>query len=286
MENMEFKMTTNLAAEIPQQIGFNYDQLKAELAERLDRYKGIVVTEDTIREAKADRATLNKLKTAIDARRKDVKKAYMAPFDDFEKRCKELTALIDEPIKLIDNQLAGFEQTRREEKMKQIREAYAACIDHENQEIIPLERIADQRWLNATATMKSVEDKLKAWNDKVTTECQVLNSVDQEYAAAVRQKYIETLDVAKALAHVDALKASKEAFIRQQEERAAREAERAEKAKLEAQTSAQAPQQETPQQAPQPKIYKLALEFNVTREQAIELKKFLDQAGITYRKIS
>ena len=62
---LELKMTTDMQVATPAEIGFNFEELKAELAERLDHYNGLVVTEDGIKEAKADRAKLNKLRKSV-----------------------------------------------------------------------------------------------------------------------------------------------------------------------------------------------------------------------------
>ena len=43
----------------------NLEQLKADLLPRLEKYKNLVVTEDSIKAAKYDKAALNKLKKAI-----------------------------------------------------------------------------------------------------------------------------------------------------------------------------------------------------------------------------
>ncbi len=51
----------------------NYEELKSELSEQLQKYKNIVVTEDSIKEFKADKANLNRLKTALEDKRKEVK---------------------------------------------------------------------------------------------------------------------------------------------------------------------------------------------------------------------
>ena len=49
---MEFRMTTDLSTALkPQEIAFNYDELKTQLAEKLEKYKGLLVTEDGIAEA-------------------------------------------------------------------------------------------------------------------------------------------------------------------------------------------------------------------------------------------
>ena len=47
---MEFIMSTDLTTALPKEIGFNFEELKAELAEKLDYYNNLVVTEDTIKE--------------------------------------------------------------------------------------------------------------------------------------------------------------------------------------------------------------------------------------------
>lgn len=69
---MEFKITTDLS-NVPEKIEFNFEELKSEISERLTYYKNLVVTEDKIKEAKSDKATLNKLIKAIDERRKEIK---------------------------------------------------------------------------------------------------------------------------------------------------------------------------------------------------------------------
>lgn len=293
---MELRMSPeNIQAALPV-IGFNYEELKAELAERLQHYNGLVVTEDTIKDAKTDRANLNKLRTAIDTRRKEVKKAYMVPYNNFEAQCKELTALIDEPIKVIDDQLNGFDERRKQEKLAQVKDEYDSLIPEAQKDIIPFDRIFDKRWLNSTMSILKVQDALRDWSKRVGADLIAMDAVDQEYRAAVRQKYIETLDIQKAIGHVDALKASQAAFERRQAEQAAQAEKRAQEAEMRrqeaekrAQEAAAAQQQAQDQQPQQPQqavphLNRLILEFAITRDQAIALKEFLDQNGIKYRK--
>lgn len=104
---MEFKMN-ELA--IPE-ASFNFEELKQEITARTQDYKNVVVTEDAIKDFKGDRAKLNKLK-ALDDARKDVKKKYNEPYLEFEKKVKELIAIVDEPIAVIDSQLKEFENER------------------------------------------------------------------------------------------------------------------------------------------------------------------------------
>ena len=50
------------------EIRWNNEELKAEIAEKMQEYKSLAFTEETIKEAKADRAKLNKLRTALKMR--------------------------------------------------------------------------------------------------------------------------------------------------------------------------------------------------------------------------
>lgn len=48
--------------QLPSAILFNFEELKAEITERARVYETLVYTDDKIKEAKADKANLNKLK--------------------------------------------------------------------------------------------------------------------------------------------------------------------------------------------------------------------------------
>ena len=281
---LELRMDTDLQTALPAEIGFNFEELKTELAERLEHYNGLIITEDGIKEAKADRAKLNKLRTAIDTRRKDIKKEYLKPYNEFEGKIKELTLLIDEPIKAIDTQLESYEERRKEAKLEKIWDAYEETIPAVVKEIIPLDRILDPKWLNATTSMKSVGEDLENWAKRVNADLLALDTVEEAYQAAVREKYIATLDVSAALAHMDSLKAAEEAFRARAEEKKARE--QAEMARAVEKASEVKPEPQIPEAEPQskPKLHVLRLEFQITREQALALRGFLDEQKISYRK--
>lgn len=70
---MEVRLTPAIEQVIPPQISFNFEEIKSELAGKLQVYQSMVVTESGIKEAKADRANLNKFKAALADSRKAVK---------------------------------------------------------------------------------------------------------------------------------------------------------------------------------------------------------------------
>ena len=277
---LELVMKTDLAKATPNTIEFNFEELKAELAERLDHYNNLVVTEDGIKEAKEDRAKLNKLRTAIDTRRKDSMMEYLKPYNEFEGKIKELTLLIDQPIGAIDAQLQGYEEKRKEAKLERIQETYAALVPEAVKEIMPLAKILDPKWLNATTAMTKVEEEIAFWSTRVNADLLALDTVEPEYRAAVRERYIATLNIAEALDHRDKLKAAEEAFKAREEAKRSQEEERIE----EEEKRAPEPQNEPQEAKREEKRYTLRLEFNLTRAQAIALRAFIDQNQIQYKK--
>lgn len=280
---MEFVMSTDLNTALPKVIGFNFEELKAELTARLDYYNSLVVTEDTIKEGKAERAKLSKLREAVEAKRKEVKRDYMAPYTDFENKVKELVAIIDAPIAAIDGQLKAFDDLRREDKRAEIRKAYETIVPAEIQAIVPLERIFDPKWLNATVKTKAVEAELTTMVQQTEDDLQVLDTVEPEFAAAVRARYMETLNIGAALRYKQTLVAAAEAAKRRAEAMAAPAAAPAQEPE---------PVQEAPAPPAEPelveepvKLYRLRLEFRLTQDQANALKHFLETSNIDYMKI-
>ena len=62
-ESVELVVYTDLAKELPKQIAFNYDELKADLQKTLEPLKGLVLekTEENKKYAKNKRAAVNKV---------------------------------------------------------------------------------------------------------------------------------------------------------------------------------------------------------------------------------
>ena len=279
---MELRMTTDLETALPAEIGFNFEELKAELTERLQHYNTLVVTEEAIKEAKADLAKLRKLKDAIETRRKDVKRQCMAPYNAFETQVKELTALIDAPVAAINGQVKAFEEQEKAAKQHDIEILYDELVPDAIKEIIPLNRILDPRWLNKSTTMKSIQEDIQTRVQRVNVDMTLLDLVDPKYMAAVRAKYIETLDITTAMNHRDKLVAADLAFQQREAERATSQPPIQEKPPM---TAKEPDREPTPAPKTEEKLYALRLEFQITMNQAKALKRFLAESEIQYTKI-
>lgn len=195
---MEFQIMTDLSS-LPKVIDFNFDALKSELDIKLDYYRSLVVTEDGIKSAKGDRASLNALKKAIDDRRKEVKKQCLAPYDAFEVKCKELTGMIDCASASIDEQVKAFEELEKAEKRAKIEAVYSGQIG-EYFEILPFELFYNAKWLNKGQALPLVTEELTSMIESSKKDVAALRDMHLSNEAAALSVYSKTRDLGAAMA--------------------------------------------------------------------------------------
>jgi hypothetical protein len=182
---------------IPEHIEFNYEELKKELTQKVETYKNLIYTEDEIKQAKSDKANLNKLKKALNDERIRREKEYMQPFNDFKKKINEIISIIDEPISVIDMQVKDFDLKRKEEKKEKIKAIFEAIENRSDW--LTLEMIFDDRWLLSSTSLKSVEDNINGWINRINTELSTLQQL-KEYSFEAIEEYKRSLDINRAIA--------------------------------------------------------------------------------------
>lgn len=188
---------------LPQTIA-NLEALKTELAPRLEKYNNLVVTEDSIKAAKADKSDLNRLKKTIDEQRKQIKKAYLEPYQILENQCKEVIALIDAPIQAIDKQLKAFDEAEKEEKLAKLK---AAFIKLTPPVWCKFEKILPQKWANKTESIDKIKAEMQAEVLKIKAEFAEIQSLyrDKPYLIAVLNAYQKTMSRSDTLAYAATL---------------------------------------------------------------------------------
>ena len=192
---MELKIISPGENGFLKEIQWNQEEVKAWVAARVQDYKNIAYTEDQVKDMKKDRADLNKLRTAFESERKRLKKVCMEPYNLFEQQVKEVVALIDEPIQLIDSQLYELEERRKQQKKKDI-EALFDTIGF--QTFVTLDNIFDQKWLNASVSLGKIEEQMKSIMYKIGTDVATIGNLP-EFSFEAMEVYKKTLDLNKAI---------------------------------------------------------------------------------------
>lgn len=283
---MELKIAQ---VEIPEIIEFNYEELKNEISAKAHDYEVMVYTEDKIKEAKADKAALNKLKKALNDERIKQEKEYMKPFNEFKSRVNEIIGIIDKPVAIIDAQVKEFEEKRVQTKKEQI-QTYWQEIPNKPF-FLKLENIWNTKWTNTTYKMSDIEAEINERIAGVNTDVKTLESLS-EFSFEALEFYKTSLDLGASIAEgkrlSDIRKAKEEAARKKAEEEARRAAQEAEKPVVEA-TAAEIPYlkpeiyTEAPSQPVQEENW-IRFEALLSVEKALKLKQFFADNNISFRK--
>lgn len=204
---MEFIVKTDLEA-FPDVIETNADELMSELTEKLEKYNSLVVTPESIASAKNDKASLNKLRSALEERRKEIKRQCLAPYEQFEVKYKKLLALIDAPIKSIDTQIRLFDEMEVSEKRAHLQGYFEQQVCRaEGTFKIEFDKILNPKWKNKTMKETTLEREISETISRIQAEAKRLTEEYQNspHLTAVLDRYAQNYDMMDALAYAATL---------------------------------------------------------------------------------
>lgn len=251
----------------------NFDTLKIELKDQLEKYQNLVVVESELPKYKSDRAKLNSLKKALNDERIRVKKEFTAPITAFEGQVKELIGLVDEPINCLDDQLKKYEEKRRQEKRSKIEEKFNELNDIDQ---LKFTMVYDESWLNVAVSMKKISDAITEHIERIHADQKAITDLKSDFEEDLHELYLKTFNLATVLSEKtkrDAIIAQAEAKRKAQEAaEAARkaEAERIEKERIEREAKEA---QEAKEREAQAEIERLKAELENKKEQQLEQVK-------------
>lgn len=144
----------------PEQGVANYEPLKAWALEHTSIYKGLIVDETAITEAKADVASLRKMAKTVSDLRIKVKKEHDAKIAATIDQMTELSKIFTDAATEIDKQIKAFDERRKDEKREVCEKIYTAEIG-DLAELIPFEKLFKPAWLNKTTTEKMIRGDIQ-----------------------------------------------------------------------------------------------------------------------------
>lgn len=272
---------------IPEAIQFNYEELKQELTEKVGMYETMVYTDDQIKEAKADKANLNKLKKALNDERIRREREYMKPFNDFKQKINEIISIIDKPVGVIDKQVKAFDEKKKLEKLKSIKELFENTSD--KPEWLKLEQIFSDRWLLASVSMRQVQDGMEGWFNEIKQSLDTLSNL-ADFAFESTEVYKSTLDINKALNEGKRLAEIQKR--KEEQERLQKEVEERAEAKKQAEMIGNETNEAVFNNAPDIKAQEpvevaqwISFSAKLTVAQARELKEFFESRHIEFKAV-
>lgn len=235
----------------------NFNEVKSSVEAYASQFSGITFTETEVNKAKDFKAKLNAQIKLIDETKKSVKKKWNEPYDAFEKKCKDLIAVLQKAVDPISKQITDFEDAAKAKKRQVVLELIERII--REPQYIDIEKVITtsgsipikEQWLNKTTSMKSIESQIRAEMDKAKADYAVLLSyrkdIPEEDWLAVFSAFIKNgRSLSMAVETRDNLRSNRELQRKLEEERKAKEAIEAIKA------AAQQTYRPQPSYAPQP----------------------------------
>ncbi|TPR12768.1 DUF1351 domain-containing protein [Apilactobacillus timberlakei] len=166
----------------------NADGLKKLVADYAKKYEKLVVTEESYSDDKKVRTDLNKLKKALEDKRKEIKRAYNQPLNEFESLIKEIEAPIDGVTTNIKEQTDKFDQQAKDRKQQQIQSFIDEVCSNKG---ISSENIQiDPRWLNKSTSKKQ-------WQEAASNAIEIAEADQQRVKQDIQmvKTFAETIGV-------------------------------------------------------------------------------------------
>ena len=200
-------------------------EIKVDVTERANKAMSLVCTEENRQAIKDIRADLRKEFNGWEEKRKEVKEAVLAPYNDFEKSYKDC---ITDIYKRVDADLKGkidrVEDELKAEREAEVRAYFDEYLASKGIDFITYEN-AD---INVTlsASKKSLKEKAKAFIDRVCDDLALIDT--QEHKDEIMYEYKRFLNVSSAITTVQMRhKALEEEKAREAERKVREEAEKA-----------------------------------------------------------
>ncbi len=294
MNDIQFEVITDLAVLNSQHIETNFEAVDAYLTEAMEPYTQMVVTEDSIGDAKKTLAQLRKLKDGINSQKIAVKREWMKPYTEYEDKAKQLMSRVEAGISNIDGQVKDYDSRRKEQKLQELKDYFdQEASRYRVEEYLDWNLIRNPKWANASFSVEDAENEISGIITRTAGDVDYITGTGSVFVPAMLEEYRKCRDLRAVLALELRLKARQEAEERKKAERRAEtfqaqendgDGDVADEEPVPMQT-AQFIRPIEEDEPPKPKLYDLSFSVKVTMQQAHALKAFFAEQGIEYHKI-
>lgn len=181
---MEINLTP-IVSQNQQVFKWNKDEIKTYFEAQLEKYKGLVVTEENYKDMVSAKNEIVKYRTMLDKFCKEKKRELKRPIELFEEEVNEVLKVVYDAEKPLAEQIKYFDEKEVQaktdainkfiEKMVEkygVREEYANQLQH------------DKRWLNKTTKMKDIEISIEGMMIEISKRQQS----DDDYKQILAEK--------------------------------------------------------------------------------------------------
>lgn len=197
-EVMKFAYRANV---MPGKVEDNLNELGKWAEAYVESYRGAKVTAATMQGAKADLAHLRKVVDACESERKSLKKAWLKPYEEWQKRYQEAMDPINSTIASIDTQVKEIEAEEEAGRVfarkRYIQTMSKSIAERDGLQSIEFDWVWETSWKNKSLLEGKFQQDADAKLEKIAGEIKAINSMD--HAAEILAEYIKDGDMARAV---------------------------------------------------------------------------------------
>ena len=198
----------------------NIQEAKDYALQLKDYYSKLIFTEEQVTEAKEERASINKIVKKIADYRKNIVAEFKKPIEVFENTAKETEKILKETADFVDVQVKSFEDKEKEEKRHKIEDIFKELIEKEEiSDLITLDMLFDERYLNKTYSLENVEKDLFEKIRKICQELQAIKNLNSEHELSLINMYLKDFDLSKVIIENNRLEELKKATKKVEEKK-------------------------------------------------------------------
>lgn len=209
MEKPVLKNDIDVKIEGVQKITDNMSEVKEYALKTKEYYETLVYNDEQIKEAKDERASINKVVKKVADYRKDIVEKFNKPLEEFVKTAKETESILKEASNCIDVQVKKYEEEEKQNKKDECEELFNSLIG-DLSELISFDKVFNPRWLNKTTKITEVEQEIKSAIDKVNKGLTAIKELNSEFETEVINTFLQDFDLSKAIMKNTQLKEQKE----------------------------------------------------------------------------
>lgn len=173
--------------------------IKEKFSAEVEEALSLVCTEETLQAVKKKRAEITRMFNYLESKRKEAKKAILAPYEAFEKVYKECVSEIYSPCdKQLAEKIREVEEGLKFQKRTEVEMYFKEYSTQKGIDFLTFDNIGIN--ITMSASKKSLKEQAKAFVDKIAEELTLIET--QEHKEEILVEYKSSLNVAQAIAIV------------------------------------------------------------------------------------
>ena len=176
----------------------SYEKLKSQALQVSDFVENIVVTEESVKEAKKVLATSRKIVKKLDRGRIDTKNRILDPYEVFKAQVDKITGIINKANDELNSKVKELDEKERQEKRATLEKLW-----HEKTQVYPysdyitFEDFIEPQHLNKSYSVAKIEEEMSEFLDRVQKDLGLLKS--KEDSERYIKRYLEDFNLTDTL---------------------------------------------------------------------------------------